>query len=384
MVSHTSLLKILPVNKTTVFCSPIEGDYILVRTGTVGDGSCLFHALLHSYSKEYVAMSENERMGYVEKLRATMADRMDFDKWKTLGKGVVSKIPFQENIIKLLTNFYKFMSLNSTARGKNIRRIIKKLIQNNGILVTYYQTITQLIPLEEFEQTILPKAYQNDDDCVTQYRQNILKETTNYFDQIPSLNSLEPNKMDYVKSLLSEMVIEIVKEAEKMAYKSYIDDLKNTHSEVDSFSIDLISDKFDRDIYFIDSKTRMPYQNASWNNLKKRTSVLILWIGGNHYEIVGRLLRDNKIIREFDHHDSLIQKLYHFMRYPEEIPKKFPELTIYLPKKYQTSSQELSHPVSCTNDESDSNEEPSKYASSEESGSEKEHSSKDASSDYSD
>jgi len=36
-------LKILPVNKTVVFNSPIEGDDVLVRTGTVSEGSSFFH-----------------------------------------------------------------------------------------------------------------------------------------------------------------------------------------------------------------------------------------------------------------------------------------------------------------------------------------------------
>ena len=53
MSTQFSKLKILPVDKTVVFWSPIEGDDVLIRTGTIPDGSCFFHSLLHAYSKEY-------------------------------------------------------------------------------------------------------------------------------------------------------------------------------------------------------------------------------------------------------------------------------------------------------------------------------------------
>ena len=52
-MSEFENLQLLPVNKTVVFYSPVEGKDVLVRTGTIGEGSCFYHALLHAYSLEY-------------------------------------------------------------------------------------------------------------------------------------------------------------------------------------------------------------------------------------------------------------------------------------------------------------------------------------------
>ena len=68
-MSELATLTILPVNKTVVFYSPIEGKDVLVRTGTVTEGSCFFHALLHAYSKNYVSMNNGGRVKFVKKLR---------------------------------------------------------------------------------------------------------------------------------------------------------------------------------------------------------------------------------------------------------------------------------------------------------------------------
>ena len=64
-------LRLLPVNKTVVFYSPIEGNDVLVRTGTIAEGSCFFHSLLHAYSKEYISMDIKVRMKFVKKLRSS-------------------------------------------------------------------------------------------------------------------------------------------------------------------------------------------------------------------------------------------------------------------------------------------------------------------------
>ena len=78
-------IKILPVNKTVVFYSPIEGNDVLVRTGTIGEGSCFFHALLHSYSKDYTMMDKKDRMKMVLKLRGGLAGKIDTESSIKLG-----------------------------------------------------------------------------------------------------------------------------------------------------------------------------------------------------------------------------------------------------------------------------------------------------------
>ena len=68
-MTDLSKLKILPVNKTVVFYSPIEGEDVLVRTGVIEDKNSFFHSLVHAISKEYINMKDNDRVEYTEKFK---------------------------------------------------------------------------------------------------------------------------------------------------------------------------------------------------------------------------------------------------------------------------------------------------------------------------
>ena len=51
----------------------------------------------------------------------------------------------------------------------------------------------------------------------------------------------------------------------------------------------------------------MPYRTADTENIKGRKSLIVMWIGGVHYEIVGRLLPGNRVQREFNSDDFRIE-----------------------------------------------------------------------------
>jgi hypothetical protein len=334
MAKQTSQLKILPVNKSVVFYSPIEGDDVLVRTGTIKEGSCFFHALLHGFSKDYMTMDKNDRMKFVYRLRASLAGKLDRDSWEDMGGGVIAKIPFQENIHEILYNFYRFMD-DKKIRGRASRRVIKHLLQNNTENVELYKLITELIPLVEgFEQQILPKAYkETSDERIVDIKKMVIKETKNYLDKTDEIMSISKEKAAHFNNTVANFLTIILKEAEDDAYKTYIKGLENVKSDIDSYSIEFVSERFNRDIYFLDGKTRLPYNTLpTTNNLKGRKSIIVIWINENHYEIVGRLLPGNRIQREFPPQDPLVVKLKTMLLNPQEVKQKYPDLAAFIPK----------------------------------------------------
>lgn len=340
MTNQLDKLKQLPVNKTVVFWSPIEGDDVMVRTGTIAEGSCFYHSLLHAYSKDYASMDRNGRMKFVHRLRASMAGKIDRESWEEMGKGLIAKIPFQENVHDILINFYRFLANDSKARGRSTRRVIKNLVGEDPQKLELYRLITELIPIDTgFEQNILPSAYsKTEDDKISDCCDAIIDRTVIYLKNKQEIKNITDEKAKYIIDIVHKFLTEVLKEAENAAFKDYVSGLQNVAENVDSYTIGMISDRFNRDIYFLDSKNRMPYNNSSTTeNLKGRKSMIVLWIGGNHYEIVGRLLPGNRIQREFSHDDTIIQKLYTFLIKPEEITHKFPELTPYLPREYRNS-----------------------------------------------
>ena len=336
-MSELPKLNILPVNKTVVFYSPVEGKDVLVRTGTIGDGSCFFHSLLHAYSKDYVSMNSTGRAKFVKRLRSSISTKIDKDKWESLSNGMIAKIPFQENINSILSEFYKVIKNGMKGRTKSVRKVIRLLIKDENNDIEAYKLVTSMIELEKgFEKNILPSVYEKcNESSLDKCKKTLVKYSLRYymkeFDKLDG--QLEQNQINFYVSKLNSLVQAVVDEAEDSAYSEYINSLEDSSKDVDTYTIGLISEKFNRDIYFIDGRNRMPYRNSGSTNIRKRKSMLVMWTGGCHYEIIGRLLPGNRIQREFEHNDPLIKRIYTYLCEPENIQNEYPNLVPYLPKE---------------------------------------------------
>jgi len=337
-------LSILPVNKTVVFYSPIEGKDILVRTGTIGDGSCCYHGLLHAYSKDYVSKDQTGRQKLVSKLRASLSSRIDREKWEKMSGGLVAKIPFQENVNNFLSNFYQYIEKETPIQAKIFRKSVQSLV-NTEQEKAIYKLITEMIPLDKFEKHILPKSYDNCIDIIS-CQKEVIRTTEKYYKKIFKnyRGQITKEQSKFYINKLIKIVKAIVEDAEKTAYKAYIANLKDTSVMVDTYTIGLISNRLNRDIYFLDAQTRMPYrEGGGTDNLKQRKAIILLWTGGIHYEVVGRLLPGNRIQREFEANDPLIKCIHTYLCHPEKINKNYPNLIPYLPKKYRNIRKSPSH-----------------------------------------
>ena len=296
VMSHN--LKKLPVNKSVVFFSPVEGDDVLVRTGTISEGPSFFHAILHAYSKEYTTMDRKDRMKFVHKLRASMVGRVDKESWEEMDGGVIAQVSFLKNVSNILDNFYEFiLGSESRVRGRSSRRVIKSLIKDSKDMENY-KLMTELIPLKSFK----PKK-----NCtgILECKESLKKEMLKFLD---ILNSIDEDKAEYIKNMINTFITLVTKEAEDAAFKDYVTGLENIGTEVNSFTVDFISERFNRNIHFLDSKKRLPYKINESSYKSGVKSIIVICID-DHYEVVGRLLPGNKIQREFSDDDTLITTL---------------------------------------------------------------------------
>jgi hypothetical protein len=361
-------LPIVPINKTFVFYSPMEspkGKEVLVRTGTISDGSCFFHALLHAYSKDYVSMSYNGRKKFVSRLRASLARKMDKSRWEGLSNGLIAKISFQENVSDALNEFYRFISRSKSGRTRLVRKLIRKVVIKEKD-IDPLKIIMEMISLQDFEKTILPEAYEKTEDkSIDVIKKEIVKESMRFcIKKLEKIEGISDKEIGHYVLKLQNFTENLVNVSENEAYKEYIESLHDSSMEIDSYMIKLISNKFDRDIYFLDSRTRMPYkEDETKENIKGRTSVIVMWTGGCHYEIVGRLLRGDRVQREFDSKDPLIKRFYTFLYNPKKIPGEYPHLIHYLSKEIRSELgydiEEKSYGKSSDNDPFSSDEEKS-------------------------
>jgi hypothetical protein len=331
-MNYKSELKILPVNKTVVFNSPIEGDDVLVRTGIITEGHSYFHAILHGYSKDYVYMNKKDRINFVRKLRASMVGRIDKESWEEMGGGIIAKVPFQEMLSKVLFNFEKFLNdKEQKIKGRATRKTVKILITNDEELEVY-KIIISLVPISKIIDTILSKAYNKGEDKLIKDNINlIIEEGQNYFNNLEEIKLINKEKREYLRNVFSIFLKVICNEAYKETFKEYVKGLENTKEDIDTYSIDFISERFDRNIYFMNDSNRLPTNNLFVENtIKNRKSIILICVSKKHYEVVGRLLPGNKIQREFDYDDPLIKKINMFLQNPEKIRYEYPDLQEHL------------------------------------------------------
>lgn len=328
-------LNMLPVNKTVVFYSPIQGKNTLVRTGTIPDGSCFYHSLLHAYSRDYIFMNTSERSRYVSDLRRVMGKKIDKETWSKLSNGMISLIPYQENVLDCLSDLYRYVIDQKYPKTRVGRKFVESLIKKDKETEQLYAMILEILTLENFEKHILPKAYEKSKNkylnttkkTVLKYSEKALRKE--FKEKVPDLSK---TKIEKFVDKFVEMLDLLNDVSEDYAFKRYISNLSNSDIDVDSYTINLISEKFNRDVYFIDASNRMPYQNSNGKNIKKRKSIIVMWTGGNHYEVVGKLLPGNRVQREFDHTDPIIQTIYTFLTNPDKAAVKYPKLIPFLPK----------------------------------------------------
>jgi hypothetical protein len=159
-----------------------------------------------------------------------------------------------------------------------------------------------------------------------------------------------------LSDITNKFINAVLQEAQDEAFKNYVEGSNNLTDSINTYTVNIVSKRLNRDIYFLDGKHRLPYNNSSsTEHIKGRKSIVLIWLGGDKYEVVGRLLPGNSIQRDFDHDDIIIEKLYTFLVKPEELSEKFYNLVQYLPEDYtkKSSSDEDETENSDSNSDSD-------------------------------
>ena len=254
LAERENRLKMAPLDKTLFFTNKIDENTELVRTGTVGEGSCFYHSVLRAIDSNYVKLSEKERKILVSELRKKMASELTKEKWLKLANGSLA----YGLIVPRFTKWVKQQKIQEATK------VIDKIIKND--ISEFLAALISLTP--ENENKKLSHAF----NVITDRAFNEFKETLTRCD----------------------------------AWVGY------GPGSVDAF--EYISDTFNIDIYIIRDSTRKPYRSGTdcSARYKNRKSIIILWVGESHYEVVGRL-EGKKVIRVFEPDDPLIRKINSFV-----------------------------------------------------------------------
>lgn len=327
-------LSILPQNKTTVFYSPIEGKEVLVRTGIINEGSSFVHSVLHSYSQDYTRMSDNEKVKTAEKLSKNINDKVERLRWEDKFN-IAIMLDFQQGLTDTLRNFYKCINGSNNTTSQFFKKLEKKEVES-------YKVICELVKLEHFTKDILPETYNSaSNKSLEKFKEEINNKTTYFskkiFDNLG--NSIDKKRKKYCIDKIVNLASEIVEEVEASVFKKYVNSRNDSTVTLDCHTVNFISDRFNRNIYFLESSNRLPYK-ISDVSYKKKKSIVIIWLGDYHYEPVGKLLPQNRIQREFNSDDELITTIDTFLYKPRQVSEKYPHLTKYLNTNIKSDESE--------------------------------------------
>jgi hypothetical protein len=245
ILERKNVLPSAPLDKTLAFDNNFDDTTQLVRTGTVGDGSCMFHSVLRAIDPNYIKLTPKEREEFVSKLRKKMSNDFSREEYLNLGGGSLA-------YMQVIPHF------------------------TNHIIDKYPDTIENI-------------SANNLNEYITILRENV------HEDEILNILNKHIDKyFNIFKDTLKDCKAWVGQEV----------------GSVDAF--EYVSNKFNIDIYLIRDSTRKPYKSGTdcSTRFKNRKSILILWVGNSHYEVIGRLESNKKTVtRIFNSTDPLIKKI---------------------------------------------------------------------------
>ena len=297
--------------------SPLSDD--LIRTGVIGKGSCFFHAILYSddtYRKGSTEMKEK----HVQKIRNKFADQITKYDWEMMGGNVISNLAFQENISKYFDEIYSYLNDPMNKKFLSVRSQISEILQKTFFkeCIEHYRLITEILPFNVIESQVLPVAfseclkevgYISIEECQGKILEILLTSFQNSIESLEGVGEIPAEKIDYFQLKFAELCQNILEKSYENAFNEFKGHLRSYDYYIDTKYISFLADKFKRDIYFINSKTGKPYRFEDCSMYKHRRSIILLWIGQNHFESVGRK-EAGGIRRSFRPEDPLIQKMY--------------------------------------------------------------------------
>ena len=298
-----SKISALSTNKTVVIKTKFNGNDVLVRTGTIKNDS-LIHSLLHANSLEYIHLNEEGRTKLIEKLKENLSEKIYRKRWNMNSSTMVIKIPVQKYMISLITDIYKYKKTETVDRNSLCRKIIEKIEEDAEV----YDVIFNLISKHDLKEIVKDTFSDNTDEKLSVCKEVIIMRYRTLFST--NINKLggkiSRKKLKYCERRLLNFIEMILETSEEKAFRDYVKNVLKEEMVVDRNSIKVLSEYLNRNIYFVDVKTRLPFFGYDSKNCKK--SIIILFID-NKYEIMGRLLKQNRIKREFNTTDPLIKRL---------------------------------------------------------------------------
>lgn len=329
MTLHTA-----PVNKNLTILSPFNNN--LIRTGTIADGSCFFHAVLTSTKPFYRVLPADQKTKMVENLRNDIANSITFKVWKDNYCNKSSFVTISQLFWSFFKMYFNFITSNHTTDSiKHIQPIINEKNSKHSKHVFEVIPLTLFQKITEDSYNTFEQDQRNDKKTTLQqiFEQKINIALRNKFLMLESHHDLKlaQTHIDFFIKHIQKLFNDLYTLAQQKTYLLYIQTLKKCKKWITQDKLEVLSNYFKLDIYIFDDKNRLPYNIGGKELYKKQKSIILLYVNDNHFESIGICKNRKEFIRTFDFKHPFIQKIYNFLCDKQSFKSTYPELIKYLP-----------------------------------------------------
>jgi hypothetical protein len=315
---------ILQINKTCIFTPIVESSRQVVRTGTTDESAVMsfFNSCIHACHDKFIFITSNK-----EKLKCVHQIKNNI--FETLVEKNKSYDLIKEFIFYLIRDFYISLVSGTMNDNKNVRRLYEDLGLNNESNLAVYNLITEIIPFD----TGFFKIMKNTNKKLPKYSMDsyiktFKKETLKFLEYQDIFDGIDTDRINHITNKILRLIDSVIE---------IIDSEYNIPVQNDFVSDEIInatSEYFNCNIFFIDVNKKEPFVSPNFE-IKDRKSIVLLSFNHKHYEIVGKLLENNRIQRDFLFQDDFIVNINNFINkrnnvLEEEVSKNDAEDTVVI------------------------------------------------------
>ena len=271
----------------------------IIRTGTVGEGSCFFHSVLKGLDLDgYARMDESDKLDYMKDLRNKLSDSITLDQYKINLFNISSlKLSIELNdFLEMLYNFIESPLPYLRDKCRSSAEFLSEILEDN---IKVFKLLISVLTIKQFKGIIdSPKITSSAN--IDAYIENFGEVLYNLF--IKEIEDVEANvaadKLSICKIQIDKFSKNICNFIVNNQFQNYKQELKKTNEWASDVMFGLLADYLNVDIYFININTKevIAYDHVSKGN---RPSVVVGWINQSHFENIS-VDEDDGIRRLFD------------------------------------------------------------------------------------
>lgn len=276
----------LPMNRSLQFATPLASDEeCIVRTGIVKTDDTVdsfLHAVLSAYSREYFDLDDTDRCLFLKKFKRTLLSHPKPELTSLVKTALQEIYDFIDN--------YKTpdrVSITNKAAGKVICDIVSK---DMSFFILMFK---EVIPYKALKKLL------------SSNKETMTLSITEYLLEVEVLAKVERAKFNQIKSKLVSFIDTLYAKTLEYYTKPDIE-----YSLTNPEFMNVLTSKLNRNIYFIDSETKLPYTNepSSETAIQHNKSIVVLKIDDS-FEVIGKLYERNRIKRDLDDDEPFIENI---------------------------------------------------------------------------